>query len=67
MKISYAPVESKEASEVARKIHENSEATVFSTNAEQIKGIINSQLLLLMMKARSATRRIEEAVLIERA
>lgn len=67
MKISYAAVESKEASELARKVHGNSEPTVFSTNAEPIKGIINSQSLLLIMKTRSATKRIEEAVEIVRA
>ena len=49
----------KEASELAWRIHEHSEATVFTTTDEKMKGIVGSLLLSSIKRLKSTGSRIE--------
>lgn len=50
----------KEASELAWRIHENGEATVFTTTDSKMKDIVDSLLLASIKRLKSATSRIED-------
>lgn len=49
----------KEASELAWRIHQNGEATVFSTTDEKMKGIVSRLLLSSIKRVKSSGSRIE--------
>lgn len=50
----------KEASELAWRIHENGEATVFTTTDSKMKDIVDSLLLASIKRLKSTTSRIED-------
>nr|WP_137006878.1 ATP-dependent Clp protease adaptor ClpS [Synechococcus sp. UW106] len=52
-------MDQKEASELAWRIHENGEATVFTTTDEKMKGIVGSLLLSSIKRLKSTGSRIE--------